>query len=104
MGKFGSIGSKGGSGELIVVESKGEGFDNGRMRTVHMEHVHCERLSVTEEVKIEGTRIISWESSEVGVTMRVKLSDIANCDERFDLSLTYDGVAIDMAEDGRFIY
>ena len=99
-----SICTKDGGGKLIVVEGKGEGFDDSRMRAIHMEHVHREGLSVAEEMESEGTRIISWESSKVGVTMRIKLGNIADCNERFDLSLTNDGVTIDMAEDGRFIY
>ena len=38
------------------------------------------------------------------MTMRVKLSNVADCDEGFELSLTDDGVRVDMAEDGGFIY
>ena len=104
MSKFWAIRTENGGFELIVVGGEGEGFDDCRVRAVHTEHVQGEILSVAEEMKSEGTGVVFRKSSEVRMTMRVELSNIADCDEGFELSLTDDGVGVDMAEDGGFIY
>ena len=99
-----AIGTGDGGIELVVITGEGEGFDNCGMRTVHFEHIDGEWFGVTEEMKGEGACVVFGESSKVRVTMRVELSDVADCDEGFDLSLTNDCVGVDVAEDGRFIY
>ena len=104
LSEFGAIGTSDGSVQLIVITGEGEGFDDCGMRAVHFEHIDCEWLGVTEEMKGEGAGVVFGESSKIRVAMRVKLCDVANCDEGFNLSLTDDGMGVDVAEDGRFIY
>ena len=104
MSEFRTIGTGDGGFQLVVITGEGEGFDDCRMGAVHCEHVDGEWLGVTEEMKGEGACIVFGESSKIRVTMGVKLSDVADCDERFDLSLTDDCVGVDVAEDGGFIY
>ena len=89
---------------MIVISGKREGFNDCRVRAVHFEHVDGEWFSVTEEMKSEGARVVFGESSKIGVTMRVKLCDVADCDERFDMGLANDCVGVDVTEDGGFIY
>ena len=95
-----AIGTGDGSVQLIVITGEGERFDDCRMRAVHFEHVDGEWLGVTEEMKGEGAGVVFGESSKIRVTMRVELGDIADCDKRFDLSLTDDCVGVDVTEDG----
>ena len=104
LSKLRAIGTGDGGFELVVVSGKREGFNNCGVRTVYFEHIDGEWFGVTEEMKGEGACVVFGKSSKIGVTMRVELSDVASCDERFDLSLTDDCVRIDMAEDGGFIY
>ena len=104
MSEFWAIRTENGGFELVVVGGKGEGFDDCRVRAVHTEHIQGKILSMALEMESEGAGVVFRESSEVRMTMRVELSDIADCDEGFELSLTDDGVGVDMAEDGGLIY
>ena len=104
LSKLRAIGTGNGGIELIVITGEGEGFNDCRVKTVYSVHIDGEWFSVTEEMKGEGACIVFGESSKIRVTMRVKLSDVADCDEGFDLSLTDDCMGVDMAEDGGFIY
>ena len=78
MSEFNTVGTKDGGFELIVVGSKGEGFDDCGVRAVHLEHVDSERLGVTEKMEGKGTRVVFWESSEIRVAMGIELSNISN--------------------------
>ena len=104
MSKFWAIRTEDVGFELIVVGGEGEGFDDCRVRAVHTEHIQGKILSMALEMESEGAGVVFRESSEVRMTMGVELSNIANCDEGFELSLADDGVGVDMAEDGGFIY
>ena len=78
LSEFRAVRTENGGFELIIVGGEGEGFDDCRMRAVHMEHIQGEILSVAEEMKSEGTRVVFRESSKIRVTMGIELSDISN--------------------------
>ena len=63
---------------MIVVGGKGEGFDDSRVRAVHLEHIDGEGLSVTDKMKGEGARVVFGESSKIRVTMGIELINISN--------------------------
>ena len=102
--KLWAVGTGDGGFESVVITGEGKGFNDCGMRAVYLKHVNGEWFGVTEEMKGEGARVVFGESSKIRVTMGVKLSDVADCDEGFELSLADDCVGVDVAEDGGFIY